>query len=426
VIVMSDNGASAEGGAKGSFNEQYFFNFVPESTEENLARIDDLGTPRANNHYPWGWAWAGNTPLKRFKRDTHEGGVADPLIVHWPARLGDGGTRHQYVHAIDITPTLLELIGIVPPSVIGGIEQSPIEGASFASTFGDAGAPPTHVTQYYEMLGSRALYHDGWKSVVFHPTPFIAYDGTDVSHPFDKDVWELYRVADDFSEVDDLAEKEPEQLERMKELWWEEAAKYQVLPLNNEPVKFADRRWRRERYEYHPGIGPLPEAIAPNLRNRGFTMTAGLAVPSEGPVEGALVAHGSHSGGYALYLKDRRVHFVYNFVGTDITIVAADVALPVGEVEVKVVLTRGEIGTFGVELFHDDAPVGQGKIERRTPVTYGMIGFAVGYQPGGPICADLDGRAEVTPGVLGKVVIEPEGRPRSDPARELRKDLATQ
>ena len=122
------------------------------------------------------------------------------------------------------------------------------------------------------MLGSRALYHDGWKSVVFHPTPFIAYDGTDVSKPFDDDIWELYHVAEDFSEVDDLAEKEPEQLERMKELWWEEAAKYQVLPLNNEPGRFADRRWRRERYEFYPGIGPLPEAIAPNLRNRGFTI----------------------------------------------------------------------------------------------------------------------------------------------------------
>ena len=140
VIVMSDNGASAEGGAKGSFNEQYFFNFVPESMEENLRRIDDLGTPAANNHYPWGWAWAGNTPLKRFKRDTHEGGVADPLIVHWPKRLGEGGTRHQYVHAIDVMPTLLDLIGIEPPAVIGGIEQTPIEGVSFAPSLTDAEA----------------------------------------------------------------------------------------------------------------------------------------------------------------------------------------------------------------------------------------------------------------------------------------------
>ena len=422
VIVMSDNGASAEGGAKGSFNEQYFFNFVPESTEENLRRVDDLGTPRANNHYPWGWAWAGNTPLKRFKRDTHEGGVADPLIVHWPKRLGEGGTRHQYVHAIDVMPTLLDLIGIEAPTVIGGIEQSPIEGVSFAPSLTDPGAASSHVTQYYEMLGSRALYHDGWKSVVFHPTPFIAYDGTDVSKPFDDDVWELYHVAEDFSEVDDLAEKEPEQLDKMKALWWEEAEKYQVLPLNNQPGRFADRRFRRERYEFHPGIGPLPEAVAPNLRGRGFVLTATLEVPAEGEVEGTLVAHGSHSGGYAVYLQDRRLHFAYNYLGTEITFVSAREQLPAGAVEARVEVTA----EGGVTLFHGDVPVGEGTVPRRTPITYGMTGFAVGYQPGGPICPALDGRAEVTAGVLRTVVIEPEGRPQRDPDRELRKDLATQ
>src|SRR6185295_14840017 len=135
LFVMSDNGASAEGGPKGSFNEMFFFNFMPESLEENLRRIDDLGTPRANNHYPWGWAWAGNTPLKRFKRDTHEGGVCDPLIVHWPARLGrPGETRQQYVHAIDVAPTLLELIGIAAPREIAGVPQTPFDGTSFART----------------------------------------------------------------------------------------------------------------------------------------------------------------------------------------------------------------------------------------------------------------------------------------------------
>ena len=179
-------------------------------------------------------------------------------------------------------PTLLELIGIEPPAVIGGIEQSPIEGVSFAASLTDGDAASAHVTQYYEMLGSRALYHDGWKSVVFHPTPFIAYDGTDVSKPFDDDVWELYHVAEDFSEVDDLADAEPEQLERMKARWWEEAAKYQVLPLNNQPGKFADRRYRQERYEFRPGIGPLPEAVAPNLRSRGFVLAAALDVPADG------------------------------------------------------------------------------------------------------------------------------------------------
>ncbi len=426
VIVMSDNGASAEGGAKGSFNEQYFFNFVPESMEENMRRVDDLGTPRANNHYPWGWAWAGNTPLKRFKRDTHEGGVADPLIVSWPEHLADGGTRHQYVHAIDVMPTLLDLIGIEPPAVIGGIEQSPIEGVSFAPSLRDAGVPSDHVTQYYEMLGSRALYHDGWKSVVFHPTPFVAYDGTDVSKPFDEDIWELYHVADDFSEVDDLAEQEPEQLEKMKLLWWEQAEKYQVLPLNNEPVKFADRRFRRERHELYPGIGPLPELIAPNLRNRVFVIAAALEVPADGDVEGVIVAHGSHSGGYALYLKDRRLHFTYNFVGTDITTVSASVELPAGVVEAKAVVAKDAVGQWDVALHYGDVPVGEGTVPRRTPITYGMIGFAVGYQPGGSICPALEGRADITPGVLSKVVIEAEGRPQRDAAKELRKDLATQ
>ncbi|MEQ1785781.1 MAG: arylsulfatase [Acidimicrobiales bacterium] len=426
VIVMSDNGASAEGGVKGSFNEQYFFNFVPESLEENLRRVDDLGTPLANNHYPWGWAWAGNTPLKRFKRDTHEGGVADPLIVHWPKRLGAGGTRHQYVHAIDVMPTLLDLIGIEPPEVIAGIEQSPIEGVSFAPSLTDGDAASRHVTQYYEMLGSRALYHDGWKSVVFHPTPFTAYDGTDVSKPFDDDIWELYHVAEDFSEVDDLAEKEPEQLEKMQALWWEEAAKFQVLPLNNQPGKFGDRRYRRERYELYPGIGPLPEAVAPNLRGRAFMMAAALDVPAAGPVEGTIVAHGSHSGGYALYLQGRRLHFAYNFVGTTTTVVSASVELPVGQHEARVVVSTGADGASDVALFYGDVPVGEGTIPRRTPVTYGMTGFAVGYQPGAAICPALQGRAEITPGVLSKVVIIPEGRPRRDAAKEVRKDLATQ
>lgn len=174
VVLMSDNGASAEGGAGGSFNEMYFFNFVPESLEENLRRIDDLGTPRAGNHYPWGWAWAGNTPLKRFKRDTHEGGVCDPLIVHWPAGIGrPGETRHQYVHAVDLLPTLLEVIAVAAPERIDGVEQAPFDGVSFAATLTEGSAPSAHTIQYYEMLGPRALYHDGWKAVVYHPPAAI-------------------------------------------------------------------------------------------------------------------------------------------------------------------------------------------------------------------------------------------------------------
>lgn len=437
VIVMSDNGASAEGGAKGSFNEQYFFNFVPEKLEENLARIDLLGTPHANNHYPWGWAWAGNTPLKRFKRDTHEGGVADPCIIHWPARLGtEGATCHQYTHAIDVLPTLLELIGIEPPAVIDGVEQSPIEGTSFAAALLDPeGGADAHTTQYYEMLGSRALYHDGWKVVVFHPSPMLAYDGSDANRPFDDDVWELYNVREDFAEVEDLAEAHPEKVAEMAALWWQEAERYQVLPLNNAPAFGGDPRYRRTRYEYFDGVGPIAEATAPNLKNRPFAIAAALDVPADGDCTGVIVAHGGHAGGYVLYVKDRRVHYTYNFVASRIVTVSAEVDLPPGPVTVRLLFTpAGGPGRGGqVQMFYDDVPVAEGELRRTTPITYGTHGFSVGFQAAGAIDPTFEGRAEMPPGILRKVVIEIQGK---DPIRDgmmaagepvaTRADLATQ
>ena len=431
VVVMSDNGASAEGGVKGSFNEQYFFNFVPESLEENLKRIDDLGTPHANNHYPWGWAWAGNTPLKRFKRDTHEGGVADPLIVHWPARLGTGsgdaaadiaaGTRHQYVHAIDVMPTILELIGIEPPTAIAGVDQTPIEGVSFAPSLLDADAPNDHVTQYYEMLGSRALYHDGWKAVVFHSPVFLAYDGSDTSRPFDEDVWELYNVAEDFAEVDDLAEARPDKRAELEEIWWREAEKYKVLPLNNQPGRHGDPRYRRKRHEFFDGVGPLPEALAPNLKNKSFAIAAVLDVPADGPSDGVIACHGGHAGGYVLYLKDRRLHYAYNFVGTRIDTVSAEVELPVGPVVARVTFSRtGGPGKGGdLAMHYDDVPVGEGSIRNTTAFTYGTPGFATGFQPHGAITPDLPGRGRIPAGVLRRVVIEEFGK---DPIRDTLMD----
>jgi arylsulfatase A-like enzyme len=427
VIVMSDNGASAEGGVRGSFNEQYFFNFIPESLEENLKRIDDLGTPSANNHYPWGWAWAGNTPLKRFKRDTHEGGVADPLIFHWPARLGTSGeTRHQYVHAIDVLPTLLDLIGIDPPKSISGVQQSPIEGVSFASTLDDPATPGEHVTQYYEMLGSRALYHDGWKAVVFHAPPFIAYDGSDTSKPFDEDVWELYHVAEDFSEVDDLASANPAKLEELKQLWWTEAEKFQVLPLNNQPGRFADPRYRRDRHKFFGPAGPLAEALAPNLKNRSFVIRADL-VPVRSPsISGVIVAHGSHAGGYVFFIDEGRLRFTYNYVASQITTISAEVTLPSEPVTVSVTFARTGAGG-DVALFYGDAPVGAGQIDVTTPLTYGTPGFAVGFQPAGPINPGFPGRNELSATVLRRVIVEASGRdPIRDSLVESRVDLATQ
>ena len=427
VLIMSDNGASAEGGPTGSFNEQYFFNFVPESLEENLSRIDDLGTPHANNHYPWGWAWAGNTPLKRFKRDTHEGGVCDPLVIHWPRHLTDtGAVRPQYVHAIDITPTLLELIGVIPPSHISGVEQAAFDGTSFAASLVNGAEASAHITQYYEMLGSRALYHDGWKAVVFHPPARMAYDGSDATRSFDDDIWELYNVANDFSECHDIAAEHPEKLAELQARWWTEAQRNQVLPLNNQPGLHGDRRFRQERYVYHPGISSIPEMLAPNLRNRQFQISAALDVPADGPCEGIVVAHGGHSGGYALYLADRRLHYVNNFLGTTHTTVSAGVQLPVGEVLVRATFTPTARFQGTLELWYGDVPVGRGHIPATTPVTYGVDPFSVGYQRMTPIAPGLLGNAPITPGVLDLVLIETTGPAHRDRAAEQHAALAQQ
>jgi len=426
VVVMSDNGASAEGGPRGSFNENYFFNFEPESLEENLRRIDQLGGPGANNHYPWGWAWAGNTPLKRWKRETHEGGVCDPLIVHWPSRLGrPGQTRHQYVHAVDVLPTLLELIGVEAPGEINGVAQRPIEGVSFAPTLAAPETPSRHRTQYYEMLGSRAIYHDGWKAVVFHPLPFVAYDGSDPNRPFDADEWELYHVAEDFSETVDLAEEHPEKLRQLVELWWSEAERYNVLPLTNRPGVGADRRYGRDRYVFRPGIASLPQALAPNLRNRRWRLLADLVVPETG-AEGVIACHGGPAGGWSVYVSGGRLHFVYNHLGATFTTVGAEVAAPAGPLTARVEFSPTGAFQGDVDLFYGDVPVGQGHVPRTTLLTYGVEGFSVGYQRGGAVTPAYRGRFEFTPGALERVVIEADGAPYRNPTAEDRAALATQ
>jgi arylsulfatase len=427
VIVMSDNGASAEGGPKGSFNEKYFYNFVPESLEENLKRIDLLGTEHANNHYPWGWAWAGNTPLKRFKRDTHEGGVCDPLIVHWGSRLpARGETRHQYVHAIDLMPTLLDVLDMSMPTQVKGVEQAPLHGVSFAHTFASDDAPSSHITQYYEMLGSRALYHDGWKAVVFHPPALMAYDGSDANRSFADDIWELYHVAEDFSECHDVASQFPDKVRELQELWWSEAEANQVLPLNNQPARYGDRRHVRDRYVYFPGISPIPESTAPNLKNRSFQIAAALNIPSHGDTDGIIVAHGSHFGGYALYLKGRRLHYVQNFLGAFSTTVSASVELPLGEFLARAVFTSTSRFKGTMQLFYGDVPVGEGAIPFTTPVTYGVDPFTVGYQRMTPITPDITGSGRIPDGVLLNVVVDAIGPVFKNAEGEARAALGMQ
>ena len=285
IMVISDNGASAEGGVTGSFNEMRFFNQVPESFEDNLAHIDDLGGPSSYNHYAWGWAWAGDTPFRRWKRETYRGGSTDPFVLAWPAGMAARGEiRTQYAHSIDMVPTVLDALGIEPPEAIRGVPQTPLEGVSFAHTFDAADAPSKHVTQYFEMFGHRAIYHDGWRAVCPWPAANFtdaAKLGRKLGQPItpeildelDRTGWELYSMADDPSESTDIAAEHPDVLRDLIARWWEEAEKYKVLPIDaSMQARLATVRPQtskpRTRFVYYPGGSVVPAFAAPTVYNR--------------------------------------------------------------------------------------------------------------------------------------------------------------
>ncbi|MFC7099025.1 arylsulfatase [Halobaculum marinum] len=385
VVVVSDNGASAEGGPDGSIDENHFFNNVPESLEDNLEAMDELGGPDYFNHYPWGWTWAGDTPFQRWKRETYRGGTSDPLVVSWPEGIeARGEIREQFVHAIDLVPTVLECIGIDPPEEIGGVTQSPIEGTSFAYSFENADAPELHTTQYFEMLGTRAIYHDGWRAV--HPwplgTPMTAEDLSATS--LEDSGWELYNLREDFSEAHDVASEHPEKVLELAQLWWAEAGKHNVLPLDGRGVeRLAEERPEpgrpRDQYVYYPGGQYIPENAAVRVLNRDHSITADLSIPVGG-VEGTILSHGSKSGGYSLYVLDNHLRYVHNYVGKEEFEVVADEPLPEGELQVRMEFeTTGEpnldegLGTPGVvRLFHGDDQVAEGEIPKTIPITMGL------------------------------------------------------
>jgi arylsulfatase len=311
VLVLSDNGASQEGGPLGFVNALGPFNLVSESTETKLARLDDIGGPDTHTNFPWGWAMAANTPLKRYKQNTHGGGIRDPLVVSWPAGITtEGDLRHQFAHCSDVVPTLLDVVGISPPATINGVDQQPIEGRSFASTLNDPGATTGKSVQYFEMFSHRGLWLDGWKAVAYHAP------GT----PIDDDVWELYHLDEDFNEVRDLATEHPERLADMIERWWQEAEAHQVLPLDDRfGERFAQNAARvhgdRTHYEFWAGMGHLASDVAPDVRSRSYRIVAEAEIP-DGGAEGVLVAHGDATSGYSLYLDAGRLVHDLNVGGT--------------------------------------------------------------------------------------------------------------
>jgi arylsulfatase A-like enzyme len=408
IMLISDNGASAEGGPHGSVNENKFFNNVPDDLEQNLAALDELGGPKFFNHYAWGWAFAGDTPFRRWKRETYRGGVSDPFLVHWPAGIkAKGEIRTQYAHAIDMVPTVLDALDIDPPDQIRGVTQSPIEGVSFSHTFDDVSAPSKHRTQYFEMFAHRSIYHDGWRAVCPFPGPSFAEAKTSFGQlalteeklrEIDATAWELYNLADDPTETNNVAATNRGKLIEMIALWYVEAGKYNVLPLDSRgTARLADPRPQlakdRKIYIYYPNTQAVPENVAVKVLNRPHTLTAEVEIP-KGGAEGILICHGSNEGGYALFVQDNKLHYVHSYVGAQEFHVVSGDNVPEGKANLRYAfeptgkpdIAEGK-GTPGRgQLFINDQLVGQLDLPYTIPLSIGISGgLRVGRNGGSPV-----------------------------------------
>ena len=417
IALISDNGASQEGSPFGTVNALRYFNGVRDTLAENLAHIDEIGQAHLNNNYPLGWAMAGNTPLKRYKQNTHGGGVRDPLILHYPKRITDrGGIRHQFHHVCDITPTVLELTGVAPPEAIAGVTQQPIEGTSLAYSFAAPMAPTRKRTQYFEMLGHRGIWHDGWKAVTWHRP------GTS----FDADQWELYHLDIDFNEMNDLAAEQPARLQEMVRRWFSEAGACQVLPMNDTLNRFVSSNpysvAARRHWELLPGCGRIAQAAAPDIRNRSYRITAHVELPAGG-ASGVLIAQGDWCGGYALYLQDGHLVHDYNFVNRH-HIVRSTQPVPAGCCEFAYEMTKtGEYRGEGTLLINGER-CGTVALPQTYRAQSSFIGLEIGRAPK-PSVGEFEAPFAFS-GVLHKVVFELADDQVTDAAGELRAALRQQ
>jgi arylsulfatase A-like enzyme len=426
VILVSDNGASGEGGPNGSVNENLFFNGMPDDLATNLAMLDELGGPKTYNHYPNGWAMAFNTPFKMWKRFEFNGGTADPCIISWPAGMkARGEVRDQYHHAIDLVPTILDCLGVEAPETIKGHAQSAFDGVSMRYSLDEAAAPGSRKTQFYAMLGSRAIWHEGWKAVTRHPT--LAGWGE-----FNTDEWQLYHVDVDRAELHDLAAERPDKVRELVNLWFAEAGRNGAFPLDDRMMMeiALDPRPQltapRDRYVYFPDCADVPEEQAVNVHNRSYHIGALVDIPAPG-AQGVIFAQGARFGGHALYIKDDRLHYVNSFVGKLEQRVDATEDIPTGT---NLILAAsfekdGEdppnVATGVLSLYHGDRRVGEGRI-RVQPGGFSIAGegLCVGRDSGAPVTDDYPGESpyRFTGGVIKQVRVNVSGEPYLNLERE--------
>ncbi|MCY4012724.1 MAG: arylsulfatase [Gammaproteobacteria bacterium] len=355
VLAISDNGASSEGGPHGTYDHQRARNGFGSSVEANLERLDDMGGPLTYNHYPAGWAMAGNTPFKRYKANTYAGGVRAPLLIRWPNGIrARGETRRQFYHVVDITPTLLDLLGAPLPSHVNGVAQMPLHGVSMAHTLTDDAADTRKTIQYFETIGQRGIWHNGWKAVTFHRR------GT----PFEDDVWELYHLDEDLAEIDDLARDKPEKLKALVDLWWREAERYGVLPLDDLTGRRGTGWWPEPGNRwvlYQDAVLPHFFKAGPRVRGSSHRITARIE-RSTTEAGGVIIADGGRFGGYSIYVQGNRLHYTTNNFGERCR-VSSPVALPPGAVTLRVDVVRTASDAGRARFYVDDACAGEGVLQ---------------------------------------------------------------
>ena len=415
--VVGDNGASAEGTLNGAFNEMANFNGMAglETPEFLVSKMEEFGSPSSYNHYAVGWAWALNTPFQWTKQvASHWGGTRNGAIVHWPNGIDEpGGLRAQFTHVIDIAPTILEAAGLPEPTLVNGVQQSPMEGTSMLYTFNEPGGPERHDLQYFEMFGNRGIYHKGWSAVTKHRTPWVLTGGLP---PFDDDTWELYDGADDYSQARDLATERPDMLAKLQRLWLIEATKYNVLPMDDRGAERFDPAMAGRptlihgtTQVFYPGMGRLSENSVVSIKNKSFSVTAEVDVPDTG-ASGVIIAQGGRFGGWALYAKDGKAKFVYNVLGIQDFAIEAEVAIPAGrhQVRMEFAYEGGGLAKGGdVTLYHDGTAVGRGHVGATQPMVFSADETTdIGYESGTTVTPDYTTRSSRFTGKIQWVQID--------------------
>lgn len=410
-FIVGDNGASAEGGMIGVFNENTYFNGVPETLDLQLSRLEELGTEHTYNHFAAGWAVAGNTPFTWTKQvASNFGGTRNGMVIHWPAGIkSKNEIRSQFHHVIDVAPTVYEATHIPAPKMVNGIEQRPIEGTSMLYAFNNASAPDSRKTQYFEIIGNRAIYHDGWFAGTIHKAPWEPAP----RRPLNEDVWELYNVNEDFSQAHNLAEKNPEKLEEMKKLFLEEAVKYNVLPIDDRSIERMDpaiagrpdlMNGRKELVLYEGSKG-IPENAFINVKNTSMSITADVEVPAN--ANGVILCQGGDFGGWSFHLVNGKPSYTYNWVAIEITTITSSKPLSPGRHTLKFNFAydggRGAGGTG--TIFIDGEKVAEGKIANTNSNTFGVDETAdVGTDENTPVLLSYKGKQKFT-GKIHKVVV---------------------